>query len=155
QYSDFAIWQREWLLGEVLEQQLAYWKQQLSGSLPLLDLPTDRPRPPIQRYRAARAHLLVEQTVTHGLIELSHRVGASLRMTLLAAFQPLLPRYTGHDDIVVGSPIPGRNRAETEGLIGPLANTLVLRTDLSGTPTFRELLRRAREVTLDADAHAD
>ena len=155
QYGDFAIWQREWLRGEVLEQQLSYWKAQLSGALPVLELPTDRPRPPVQSYRAARAHRLLPQTVTRGLIGLSHREGATLFMTLLSAFQTLLHRHTGQDDIVVGSPIAGRNRAETEGLIGFLTNTLVLRTDLSGNPTFRELLGRVREVTLGAHAHAD
>ena len=155
QYSDFAIWQREWLQGEVLEQQLSYWKQQLSGSLPVLELPTDRPRPLIQSYRAAREHLLLSQTVTSALIELSHREGASLFMTLLSAFQTLLHRHTGQDDIVVGTPIAGRHRAETEGLIGFLTNTLLMRTDFSGNPTFREVSRRVREVTRGAHAHAD
>src|SRR5262249_25665730 len=155
QYVDFAIWQRDWLRGEMLEQQLSYWKQRLSGALPVLELPTDRPRPAVQTYRAARAHLPLPQTVTRGLIELSHREGATLFMTLLSAFQTLLHRHTGRDDIVVGSPIPGRNRSETEGLIGFLTNTLVLRTDFSGNPTFLAIVGRVREVTLGAHAHAD
>ena len=139
----------------MLEQQLSYWKAQLSGALPVLELPTDRPRPPVQSYRAARAHRLLPQTVTRGLIELSHREGATLFMTLLSAFQTLLHRHTGQDDIVVGTPIAGRHRAETEGLIGFLTNTLVMRTDFSGNPTFREVSRRVREVTRGAHAHAD
>ncbi len=155
QYGDVAIWQREWLQGEVPQRQLSYWKQQLSGSLPVLELPTDRPRPPVQSGRGARQHLLMPQTVTRALIELSDHEGATLFMTLLAAFQTLLHRYTGQDDIVVGSPIAGRNRLEIEGLIGSLANTLVLRTGLAGNPTLREVLGRVREVTLSAHAHAD
>jgi amino acid adenylation domain-containing protein len=155
QYADYAVWQREWLQGEVLEAQLAYWRQQLRGSLPVLDLPTDRPRPAIQTYQGARQSLLLPKPLSDALKALSRREGVTLFMTLLAAFQVLLRRYTGQQDIAVGSPIAGRTRAELEGLIGLFVNTLVLRTDLSGNPTFRELLQRMREVALGAYAHQE
>jgi amino acid adenylation domain-containing protein len=155
QYADFAIWQREWLSGEVLESQLAYWKQQLGGELPALELPTDRPRPPVQTYRGARQSFELSKDLTDALKALSRREGVTLFMTLLAAFKTLLYRYTGQEDVVVGSPIANRNRAEIEGLIGFFVNTLVLRSDLGGTPSFRELLGRVREVALGAYAHQD
>jgi len=154
QYADFAVWQRQWLHGEVLETQLAYWKQQLVG-VPVLELPTNRPRPAIQTLRGARQSLELTRTMTEALKALSRQEGGTLFMTLLAAFKTLLHRYTGQDDIVVGSPIANRNRAEIEGLIGFFVNNLVLRTDLSGNPTFRELLGQVREVTLEAYAHQD
>lgn len=155
QYADYALWQREWLQGEVLENQLSYWKQQLNGAPALLEMPTDRPRPSVQTYRGARQSLFVPKALTEGLKTLSRKEGVTLFMTLLAAFQTLLHRHTGQDDIVVGSPIAGRNRMEIEGLIGFFVNTLVLRTDLSGNPNFRELLGRVREVAIGAYAHQD
>jgi amino acid adenylation domain-containing protein len=155
QYADFALWQRQWLQGEVLEKQLAYWRQQLAGSPPLLELPTDRPRPVTQTYRGARQWLALPKALSDELRALSQREGVTLFMTLLAAFQILLFRYTGQEDIVVGSPIAGRTRVATEGLIGFFVNTLVLRTDLSGKPAFRQLLHRVREVASQAYAHQD
>ncbi len=154
QYVDYAIWQRRWLAGEVLDEQLSYWKRQLAD-LPALQLPTDRPRPAVQTHRGARQELVLPKLLTEALKELSRREGVTLFMTLLAAFQVLLSRYSGQEDIAVGSPIAGRNRAEIEGLIGFFANTLVVRTDLSGDPTFKELLRRVREVALEAYDHQD
>jgi amino acid adenylation domain-containing protein len=156
QYADFAIWQREWLQGAVLEKELAYWKNKL-GDLPTLRLPTDRPRPPARLATFLGAHQTwtLPRRLTATLRALSHREGVTLFMTLLAAFKALLCRYSGQEDIVVGSPIANRNRAETEALIGFFVNTLVLRTDLSGDPTFRELLRRVREVALEAYSHQD
>jgi amino acid adenylation domain-containing protein len=154
QYADFTVWQRHWLQGEVLEKQLAYWKQQLSD-IPVLDLPTDQPRPAMQTFRGARQSLALPKALSDEIQALSRREGATLFMTLLAGFQTLLHRYTGQDDFVVGSPIAGRNRAEVEGLIGLFINTLVFRGDLSGDPSFRELLARARKTALDAYEHQD
>jgi amino acid adenylation domain-containing protein len=155
QYADFAVWQREWLQGEILDKQLNYWKKQLEGAPALLELPTDRPRPARQSYRGALLSCEMSGSLLPALVELSRREGASLFMTLLAAFQTLLHRYSGIDDVVVGSAIAGRNRAEMENLIGFFVNTLVLRGDLSGNPTFRTLLGRTREVALGAYAHQD
>jgi amino acid adenylation domain-containing protein len=154
QYADFAHWQREWLQGEELETQLAYWRQQLGG-IPVLNLPSDRPKPTIQSYRGATKFLELPPSLSKALEKLSQQEGVTLFMTLLAAFQTLLYRYTQQEDIAVGSPIANRNRSEIEGLIGFFVNTLVLRTDLSGNPTFQELLDRVREVTLGAYAHQD
>ena len=153
QYADFAVWQRQWCQGERLEPHLAYWKQRLDGAPALLELPTDYARPPVQTSRGARQSLLLPVPLTEALKALSRQEGVTLFMTLLAAFKTLLYRYTGQEDIVVGSPIADRGREETEGLIGFFLNTLVLRTDLSGAPTFRELLGRVREVCLGAYAH--
>ena len=155
QYADFAVWQRQWLQRGVLEAQLAYWKQQLENAPPVLELPTDRPRPVSQSFHGARHAVLLPQALSKALKTLSQRTGSTLFMTLLAAFQVLLQRYTGQDDIVVGSPIANRTRVETEGMIGFFVNTLVLRTDLAGNPTFLELLARVRDVTLGAYAHQD
>ncbi|HDQ71832.1 MAG TPA: amino acid adenylation domain-containing protein, partial [Chloroflexi bacterium] len=155
QYADYAGWQRAWLAGDVLEAQTAYWREQLAGAPALLELPTDRPRPPVQGYRGGRRWLTLSDDLAEGLRALSRREGATMFMTLLAAFQALLSRYTGQRDVVVGSPIAGRTRAEVEDLIGFFVNTLALRTDLSGDPTFRELLARVREMTLEAYAHQD
>src|SRR5262249_54303178 len=132
QYADYARWQRGWLSEEVLERQLEYWKKQLEGAPPMLELPTDRPRPAVQSYRGARESFQVSLEVTQGLKELGRQEGATLFMLLLAAFQALLHRYSGQEDISVGSPIANRNRAEIEGLIGFFVNMLVLRTDLGG-----------------------
>jgi amino acid adenylation domain-containing protein len=155
QYADYAMWQREWLQGEVLEQQLSYWKERLSGELPVLELPTDRPRPAVQSFRGTYQHVALPKELSAGLRALSRQEGATLFMTLLAAFQTLLARYTGQDDIIVGSPIANRTRIETEGLIGFFVNTLVMRSDLSFDPTFRQLLRRVKDVALGAYAHQD
>ena len=154
QYSDYAVWQRDWLQGEVLDTQLDYWKKQLE-TLSILNLPTDRPRPPRQSYNGARVAIKLPQTLTASLNELSNRIAVTPFMTLLAAFQVLLYRYTGQEDIVVGSPIANRRRPEIEGLIGFFVNTLVLRADLSGNPSFRELLSRVKETCVAADANQD
>ncbi|MBN3895575.1 MAG: amino acid adenylation domain-containing protein [Nostoc sp. NOS(2021)] len=155
QYADFAIWQRECLLSEVLESQLAYWKQQLGGELPVLELPTDRPRPPVQTYRGARQSLNLPNNLTDALKSLSQQSGVTLFMTLLAAFNTLLYRHTGQEDIIVGSAIANRNQLEVKGLIGLFANNLVMRTNLSENPSFRELLGRVQEVVLSAYSHQD
>jgi amino acid adenylation domain-containing protein len=155
QYGDFAHWQREWLQGETLDSELAYWKGQLAGELPVLELPTDRLRPAIQTFRGAKQFMTVTAPVSEALKTLSRQEGVTLFMTLLAAFKTLLYRYTGQEDIIVGSPTAGRTRPELERLIGFFANTLLLRTDLSGHPTFRELLARVRQVAVGAYAHQD
>jgi hypothetical protein len=154
QYADYAVWQREWLQGEVLEQQLGYWKPMLA-ELPVLKLPTDRPRPAVPSFRGGRVTFTLDAGLTAELRGLSRREGVTLFMTLLAAFQVLLYRYSGQDDIVVGVPIAGRVRPELGGLIGFFVNTLVLRGDLSGEPTFREYLARVRARALEAYAHQD
>jgi non-ribosomal peptide synthetase component F len=148
-------WQREWLQGPVLEKQLTYWREQLSGAPPVLTLPTDRPRPEVQTLNGARIEFVIPVSLTLRLRQLCQREGMTLFMPLLAAFQLLLARYSGQTDVSVGTPIAGRNRQEVENLIGFFVNTLVLRTDLSGNPAFRELLRRVREVCLGAYAHAE
>ena len=155
QYADYAVWQREWLQGEVLEQQLSYWRQQLGEELPVLQLPTDKPRPPVQSYRGRSLGFSLPAELTAELKKLSNAESVTLYMTLLTAFKILLWRYSGQSDVVVGTPIAGRNQLATEGLIGLFVNTLVLRTNLSGDPSFRELLERMREVTLGAYAHQD
>ena len=142
QYPDFAVWQRERLKGAELERQLSYWKEQLEGPPGVLNLPTDRPRPAVQTYRGARRSFELSKELTERLKALSRREGVTIFMTLLAAFQTLLYRYTRQEDVVVGSPIANRNRTEIEGLIGFFVNTLVLRTDLSGNPSFRVVLHR-------------
>jgi len=155
QYVDFAAWQRQWLQGEVLAAQLAYWRQHLEGAPTVIELPTDYPRPAVQTFQGATYTFVLSQEQSIALKSLSQQEGSTLFMTLLAAFKTLLYRYTGSEDIVVGSPVANRNRAELEGLIGFFVNTLVLRTDLSGNPSFRELLSRIREVALGAYAHQD
>lgn len=155
QYADFVVWQRRWLQGEVLEPQLDYWKRQLQEPLPVLELPTDHPRPAVQTYQGACQSLMLPTPLTETLKSLSGQAGCTLFMTLLTAFKILLYRYTGQTDIIVGVPIAGRNQLETEGLIGCFVNTLVIRSDLCGNPTFRALLARIREVVLAAFAHQD
>jgi len=155
QYADFAVWQRRWLQGEVLDTQLSYWKRQLAGALPILELPSDRPRPAVQSFRGAKHPVVIGRSLTEAARALSHREGVTLFMTLLSVFQTLLFRYTGQGDLSVGSGIANRNRPEIEGLIGFFVNTLVLRTDLSDDPSFRELLGRVRQVALEAYAHQD
>ncbi|HST57879.1 MAG TPA: condensation domain-containing protein, partial [Longimicrobium sp.] len=153
QYADYAVWQREQLQGPVLERQLAYWTGQLAGAPALLELPTDHPRPAEQSHRGARERFQLPESLVERLTALGQREGATLFMVLLGAFQVILARYSGSEDVVIGSPIAGRTRREVEGLIGFFVNTLVLRGDLSGDPTFREILRRARETTLGAYEH--
>ncbi|HET8844321.1 MAG TPA: amino acid adenylation domain-containing protein, partial [Ktedonobacteraceae bacterium] len=155
QYADYALWQRQWLQGEVLEDQLTYWKQQLADAPALLELPTDHPRPKAQTFAGSLQRRLFSPELLRQLQQLSQQEGVTLFMTLLAAFQVLLMRYSGQADIMVGSPLTNRTSAETEGLIGRFANTLVLRCDLSGQPSFRELLARVREVTLQAYEHQE
>jgi len=155
QYADYALWQREWLQGEALARQVEYWKDRLSGAPAALALPTDRPRPAVQSFRGAVLPFGLSAELSSGLVDLSRRSGATLYMVLLAAFSVLLGRYSGQEDIVVGSPIAGRRRAELEGLIGFFVNTLVLRTDLSGAPRFGELVGRVKEAALGAYAHQD
>jgi len=154
QYADFADWQREWMQGAALEQQLAYWRKQLAGTLPVLQLPSDRPRPASQTFRGATHRFTLSKELTRALLELSGREGATLFMTLLAAYQTLLYRYTGQEDITVGSPIANRNMAEIEELIGFFVNTLVLRTDMTDA-SFRDLLARVRQAAVDAYANQD
>lgn len=154
QYADYAVWQREWLQGEVLEKQLSYWKTQLAD-LNVLELPLDKPRPKQPSFRGARATIHLSAALTRGLKTLSQQQNVTLFMTLLAALQVLLHRYSGQDDIVVGTAIAGRNRQELENLIGFFVNTLALRTDLSGTPSFSQLLSWVREICLKAYAHQD
>ncbi len=154
QYPDFAVWQREWLQGAALEAQLAYWREQLEGA-PELDLPVDRPRSKARTPRGSSHAVRIETGIAQRLKELGRGQGATLFMILLAVCDTLLYRLTGQEDIVLGSPIANRNRAETEGLIGFFVNTLVLRTRFSGEMTFRELLGHAQEVALGAYVHQD
>jgi amino acid adenylation domain-containing protein len=154
-YADFARSQRERLQGETLQRQVDFWKQQLNGAQTTLDLPTDNPRPPLQTYRGAVQHFALPAKLAVELLRLSRKEDVTLFMLLLAAFQTLLQRYTGQEDILVGSPVAGRTSVEAEKLIGFFLNTLVLRGDLSGDPTFRELLGRIRRVALDTYAHQE
>ncbi len=154
QYADFAEWQREWFQGKVLEQQLGYWRQQLRGIVPM-NLAGDFPPSPRPSYQGGSQQIELSPALTQGLKRLSQDAGVTLFMTLLAGFQLLLSRYSHQAEITVGSPIANRNRSEIEGLIGFFVNSLVLRTDVSGNPTVRELLARVREVTLGAYAHQD
>jgi amino acid adenylation domain-containing protein len=155
QYVDFAVWQRQWLQGAELDKQLNYWRKQLGQNLTPLKLPTDKPRPAQLTYQGKKESFLLPLDLTKQLQVLSQQEGVTLFMTLLAAFKTLLYCYSGQADISVGSPIANRNRSELEKLIGCFINTLVLRTDLSANPSFRELLGRTREVTLGAYAHQD
>jgi len=155
QYADFAVWQREWLQGETLEKQLAYWRQQLGGELPVLELTTDRPRPPVQTYRGKAVDLELSVEVRERLKQVGRENGATFFMTLMAAFNVLLWRYTQQEEILVGTPIANRNRAEIEGLIGFFVNTLVLRSKLNPQGSFREFLSQVRETTLGAYGHQD
>ncbi|HVS00465.1 MAG TPA: amino acid adenylation domain-containing protein, partial [Thermoanaerobaculia bacterium] len=155
QYADFAAWQRSWLHGEALESEIAFWRRQLAGLPPRLELPTDRPRPAAQSFRGASRPVHLPAELTRQAQILGRREGATLFMVLLAAFQALLARYSGQQDLAVGTPGAGRSRVEIEGLIGFFVNTLVLRGDLSGEPSFRGLLGRVRETTLAAHTHQD
>jgi amino acid adenylation domain-containing protein len=153
QYGDFAVWQRERLQGEALEREINFWKDELAGAPPLLDLPTDRPRPPVQTYRGGAESFTFSPELSQRLKALSHKQGTTMFMLLLAAFQTLLHRYTNEDDIVVGTTIANRERSEVEPLIGFFVNMLALRADCSSNPTFLELLNQVRETTLRAYAH--
>jgi len=155
QCADYALWQRGWLQGEVLERQLAYWKERLAGSPAALELPTDHGRPVVPSFRGKQLAFALSAELSAALVDMGRRRGATLYMVLLAAFQLLLSRWSGEDDIVVGSPIAGRTQRQTEGLIGFFVNTLVLRTELSGEPSFVELLERVKEAALGAYAHED
>ena len=155
QYGDFARWQREWLQDEVLERHVSYWRRQMEGAPVVLELPTDRPRPAAESYRGGRATLDIPVELTAALHRVSREERVTLFTTLLAAFQVLLYRHSGQEDIVVGTPNAGRNRQETEPLIGCFVNTLVLRSDLSDNPSFRTFLRRVWNVVLEAHTHHD
>ncbi|MFP5288489.1 MAG: condensation domain-containing protein, partial [Thermoanaerobaculia bacterium] len=155
QYADFALWQRRHLAGKALEAQLDYWRNQLAGAPPLLELPTDRPRPAVQSFRGGSLPLEIPPAALDALKAVAQKEGATLFMALLAGFAALLSRYSGQDDVLVGSPVANRGRAEAENLLGFFANTLVLRADLSGEPTFRELLGRVRAMARGAYAHQD
>jgi amino acid adenylation domain-containing protein len=155
QYADFACWQRERLQGAALEEQVAWWRQRLAGAAPSLELPADRARPPLQTHRGDFALLTIDPDLAASLRDLARRQRGTLFMTLLAAWKVLLHRWAGQDDVVVGSPSAGRQRVETEGLIGFFLNTLVLRTDLSGDPSFLALLERVRETVLGAYRYQD
>jgi amino acid adenylation domain-containing protein len=155
QYPDYAIWQREYLKSANSKKDLAYWKRQLAGAPACTEIPTDRPRPVIQTSRGATVSVVFPRSLSERLTSLSREYGASLFMMLLAGFQALLSRYTGQRDIVVGTPVANRNRAETEGIIGLFANTLVLRTDLAGDPDFGEMVERVKATTLNAYAHQE
>ncbi|HYH83616.1 MAG TPA: amino acid adenylation domain-containing protein, partial [Longimicrobium sp.] len=155
QYADHAVWQRAHLSGDALETHLAYWRKQLAGAPELLALPTDHPRPAVPTHRGARERTELPAAVVERLRALGRSEGATLYMVLLGTFQALLSRHGAGDDVVVGSPVAGRTRREVEELIGYFANTLVLRTDLSGDPSFREVLRRVRAATLGAAEHQD
>lgn len=154
QYSDFAVWQRAWLQGDIVHKQLAYWSQRLANAS-VLQLPTDRPRPAVQRFEGSSRETILSNVLYNQLVAFSQSERVTLFMTMLSAFATLLQRYTNQDDIIVGSPIANRGRAEIDKLIGFFVNSLVIRTDVSGNPTFRELVGRVRETALDAYDHQD
>ena len=155
QYADYTVWQREWLQGQVLDELLAYWKQQLLGAPSVLELPADNPRPRIPSYNGAAEPFILSRALTERLKQVCQQEEVTLFMTLLAAFQVLLMRYSGETEIVVGTPVANRTRGETEGLIGFFVNTLALRVSLEGDLTWRELLRRVKEVAVGAFAHQE
>ncbi|WP_147094807.1 condensation domain-containing protein, partial [Myxococcus fulvus] len=155
QYADFSVWQRQWLHGDVLASELGWWRHQLSGASSALELPTDKPRPAVQTYRGAVLPIELSRELTQAVKALAQREGATPFMVLLASFQLLLSKYSGQDDISVGSPVANRNRSETEGLIGFFVNTLVFRARLDGKQSFRELLGQVRLSTLAAYEHQD
>jgi len=155
QYSDYAVWQRDLLQNEALQEQLSYWKKQLQNAPPALELPADKPRPTVQTYNAASESFSLTPALSHELKSLSRREGTTLFMTLLAAFQTLLSRYAGRDDILVATPSAGREQIETQSLIGLFVNTLVLRTTVAESFTFVELLQSVKDAVLGAHAHQD
>jgi amino acid adenylation domain-containing protein len=154
-YADFAVWQRDWLAGEVLERQLAWWRRRLAGAPMVLELPTDRPRPPVLSARGNALPIVLPAATVAGLAALGQDLGATLFMTLFAGFSSVLSRWTGQEDLLVGSVVAGRTHRELEDLIGFFANTLVLRAELTGRPSFSEAVGRVREMTLGAYAHQD
>ncbi|NBC43821.1 amino acid adenylation domain-containing protein, partial [Corallococcus exiguus] len=154
-YVDYTVWHREWLKGDVLESQLAWWRKQLAGAPQVLELLGDAPRPPVQSYRGAKRPVRLSAELTRAVRELAVREGVTPFMVLLAAFQAVLHRYSGQEDVCVGTPVAGRTHAELEGMVGVCINTLVLRTRVEGQKSFRDLLARVREVTLGAYAHQD
>ena len=154
-YSDFAAWQRDRLQGEILEQQVTYWREQLGNAARVLDLPTDRPRPPVQSFHGAKHFFTLTKSLTDAAKALSREQNVTVFMTLLAAFAAFLHGLTGQSDISIGSPMAGRNYPELENLIGFFINTTVLRFNLSADTSFRELIEQARKVTLGAHAHQD
>lgn len=155
QYADFAVWQRQWMGGEIMQKQLTYWKEQLANAPTLLDLPTDKPRPPKQSLEGDVVLFELDDTLTQQLRTLSRQAETTLFMTLLTGFALLMFRYSNQEDIVIGSPIANRNRQELEPLIGFFVNTLALRINASGNPTFTDLLQQVRQVSLDAYSHQD
>lgn len=155
QYADFAIWQRDWLKGEVLQRQLDYWKRELGARPPVLELPTDRPRPPVAAFQGATVLFTLPESLAEKIELLGKREDCTLFMTLLAAFQTLLHRYSGQQEIITGSPVANRSKAQVRDVMGLLVNSLVLKADFSGDPTFSELLSRVRKTTLGAYDHAD
>src|SRR5581483_3549183 len=155
QYADYAVWQREWLQGEVLEKHLSYWKNQLAGAPMLLELPTDKPRPAAQSFEGARQFLRCPDGMLENFKALCRNEGATLFMTMLAAFGTLLYRWSGQEDMLIGTPVSGRSRTEVEPLIGYFSNSVVLRVAMGGDPTFRELIQRTKEVALGAYSHQD
>jgi amino acid adenylation domain-containing protein len=155
QYADYAVWQRAWLQTGVGAEQLEYWKGRLSGAPSRLDLPTDFPRPPVRSYLGSNMSLMLDMATREGLRATARRTDATLFVSLLAVFATLLSRYSGQEDVVIGTPFAGRNRTELESMVGYFINPLALRIDLSGDPTFDELIERARTTTLEAFAHAD
>ncbi|MEM9511461.1 MAG: condensation domain-containing protein, partial [Cyanobacteria bacterium P01_E01_bin.48] len=155
QYADFSIWQRQWLQGEVLEEMLSYWTSQLEGMPDILELPTDRPRPPVQTFTGTKTPIAIEGELTRSLLELSRQADTTLFMTFLAGFQLAIYVFSQQEKFLLGSPIANRNRPEIEGLVGFFVNTLVLPADLSGDPTFEQLLERVRNTCLGAYEHQD
>jgi amino acid adenylation domain-containing protein len=155
QYADYAVWQRNWLQGKVLEEQLSYWREHLRGAPPLLELPSDRPRPEVRRFAGAYERILLSREIASRVQVFSQQQGVTAFMTMLGAFKALLARYSGQEHIVLGTDIANRTTSETERLIGFFINLLPLHTDLSGDPSFRELVLRVREVALGAYAHQD
>ena len=155
QYADYALWQREWLQNDVLSEQLAYWNKRLTGVPTVLNLPTDRPRPPAQTFRGATQNFTISPSLSMALKALSQREGTTIFMTLLATFGVLLSRYSGQADVLIGTPVANRGQMEFEDLIGLFVNTLVLHTNLANNPSFRTLLKRVRATTLEAYEHQD
>src|SRR5262249_54360196 len=155
QYADYAAWQREWLQGELLEKHLKYWRETLAGAPMLLELPTDHPRPAAQSFRGARQFVKCPDGMLDNFKHLGRQEGTTLFMTMLAAFGTLLYRWSGQEDMLIGTPVSGRSRTEVEPLIGYFSNSVVLRVAMSGDPTFPELMRRVKEVALGAYSHQD
>ncbi len=155
QYADYAVWQRDWLQGDVLEKQLAYWRRQLTGAPPVLKLPLDRPRPAAPSYRGGVERVVLSSELSNAARTVGRAAGATYFMTMLAAFQILMAYYTRQTDIVLGTDLANRNDIRLEGIAGFFVNLLVLRADLSGNPSFAELLQRVRDISLSAYSHSD